>query len=386
MNKRLSVGGARHAEIAGAGFSGLVAAVALAQRGWSVRMHERTPFVRAAGFGIATHQNTTRVLDALGVFEAVRIGSMPMVRMEIYNAKNEMTASTARNRSFRISRQHMITVLADKARSLGVEILTESPVAAATAEGELVLESGKRLKADLVIGADGCNSRVRDSLDLLAERIWLNDGALRFMIPRGAGEPACDPAVGGPLREYWSGTRRFHYSACSPDDIHIAMSCLYSDERGKTVPLDAAAWKQSFPHLEGVIDRIAAHAPWERVIWERFQQIRLKRWSCGRVAIIGDAANAMPPNLGQGGGCAMMNALALAVALDERSEVPQALDHWETRERPLTEHTQRWSRLYSHTTTMPEALRSLVFAATGRIGWLRGQLQRTANHTPTGCA
>ena len=57
--------------------------------------------------------------------------------------------------------------------------------------------------------------------------------------------------------------------------------------------------------------------------------------------MIGDAAHALPPNIGQGGGCAMMNALSLAVYLDRESDMPTALATWERDERPITEHTQR---------------------------------------------
>ena len=67
----------------------------------------------------------------------------------------------------------------------------------------------------------------------------------------------------------------------------------------------------------------------------------LERWSTGRVAIVGDSAHAMPPTLAQGAGCAMMNALGLAVALDETDTVEAGLALWQQRERPLTDHTQR---------------------------------------------
>jgi 2-polyprenyl-6-methoxyphenol hydroxylase-like FAD-dependent oxidoreductase len=92
----------------------------------------------------------------------------------------------------------------------------------------------------------------------------------------------------------------------------------------------------------------------------------------------------MPPNLGQGAGCAMMNTLALAVALEDGSDVPAALRAWEARERPLTEHTQRWSEIYGRLTTWPERMRSLAFTALGRVKWLRRRYQRTATHIPTG--
>jgi 2-polyprenyl-6-methoxyphenol hydroxylase-like FAD-dependent oxidoreductase len=85
---------------------------------------------------------------------------------------------------------------------------------------------------------------------------------------------------------------------------------LDSDTVAKAVPVDRAAWKRWFPHLESLIERLGDEAEGR---YDRFEYIRLKRWSAGRVAVIGDAAHALPPNIGQGGGCAMMNALSMAV-------------------------------------------------------------------------
>src|ERR1700759_4798983 len=63
----------RHAEIVGAGFAGLTAACALAQRGWSVRLHERADRLRPTGAGIYIYENGLRVLEALGAYDdAVR--------------------------------------------------------------------------------------------------------------------------------------------------------------------------------------------------------------------------------------------------------------------------------------------------------------------------
>ena len=62
----------RHAEIAGAGFAGLTAACALAQRGWSVRVHERGQRLRTTGAGIYIYENGLRVLAAVGAFHRGR--------------------------------------------------------------------------------------------------------------------------------------------------------------------------------------------------------------------------------------------------------------------------------------------------------------------------
>jgi len=72
------------------------------------------------------------------------------------------------------------------------------------------------------------------------------------------------------------------------------------------------------------------------------------------------------------------------VALHEHADIEHALEAWERRERPLTEHTQKWSMLYGRVTIWPEWARSLAFNVLGGIGWVRRRYQRTANHIPTG--
>src|ERR1700712_5335575 len=66
----------RHAEIAGGGFAGLTAAIALRQRGWIVRLHEKGPELRAFGAGIVLWHNGLRVLEGIDALEDVLNGSM----------------------------------------------------------------------------------------------------------------------------------------------------------------------------------------------------------------------------------------------------------------------------------------------------------------------
>jgi len=373
-----------HAEIAGAGFGGLVAAITLARAGWSVRVHERTPILRSEGYGIAIHRNGILVLQSLGVFDDIRAGAVRVSHLETRLADGTLTSQVPAKLTYRISRQHMIGVLHQHAARAGVDVVVDSEVESALPEGVLVLKNGTRLNADLVVGADGVHSKVRDSLGLLDRRVMLPDGAMRFVFPVDAAQTQIDAQAGAPATEYWSGSRRVIWNACAPDQIYVAMSCLASDVRGQQVPLDLPSWQLAFPALSDAIGRMGSAVQWDNVRWVRFQTVHLRRWSQGKVALIGDAAHAMPPNLGQGGGCAMMNALSLASSVAANARIEDALAAWEARERPLTEHTQRWSRMYSATTQWPQWLRSVAFHATGRIGWLRSQYQKTANHIPMG--
>src|SRR5918999_1614910 len=80
----------RHAEIAGAGFAGLAAACALAQRGWSVRVHERGEELRTTGAGIYIYENGLRVLEALGAYEAAVKGAPFAHTREVRDDRNRL--------------------------------------------------------------------------------------------------------------------------------------------------------------------------------------------------------------------------------------------------------------------------------------------------------
>ena len=99
---------------------------------------------------------------------------------------------------------------------------------------------------------------------------------------------------------------------------------------------------------------------------------------------MGDAAHAMPPYLAQGAGHAMMNALGLAEALHHAAAIEPALAAWERRERPLTEHTQRWTRIYGATMFLPKPAKKLSILVE-KLPWVAAQYVRAANHVPTGC-
>ncbi len=371
--------GRRHAEIVGAGFAGLTAACALAQRGWTVRVHERAERLRTTGAGIYIYENGLRVLEAVGAYDAAVKGAPFAHTREVRDGRNRLISvhRWAASRVFSIVRQNVINALAAAAERAGVEIATNSAGMAATPDGELTLGDGRSAKADLVIGADGCNSQLRDSLGLVSKRKYLVDGCTRLLMDKTAEERVA--ADGTKTIEYWSGTRRLLYTPCSETDIYIALTMLDSDAIAKAVPIRKDEWKRAFPHLGALIDRIGGQGR-----YDRFELIKLKRWSAGRVAIVGDAAHALPPNIGQGGGCAMMNALSLAVYLGRESDVATALKAWEHKERPTTERAQRISYILGLPTTWPPALRAAALGIAGRSQWLVRQRTRTALHRPTG--
>ena len=336
----------RHVEIAGGGFTGLTMGTALAQTGWTARVHERSAEIRAFGAGIWIWDNGVRVLKAIGAADDALEGCTEAPTYISRDAKGRFIdevpfapiTSTDQSRMFCITRQQLLSAILGAAERAGVEIVTESTATGARVDGTLITEDGREWPADLVIAADGINSKVRDSLGLLKSRKPHVDGAIRVLVPHEPGY--ADTEEGRTIREWWSGYRRVLYTPCNREVFYLCFTMLARDAEASQIPLPRAIWTESFPHLQSMISRVPDEGR-----YDRFETIKLKAWSKGRVAIVGDSAHAMSPGLGQGCGTAISNALSLSKMLHESDDIDRVLRHWETRQRPISEHTQLWSTI-----------------------------------------
>lgn len=360
----------RSAEIAGSGFAGLSLALALSQRGWDVRLHERAAESRAFGAGIYLWENGLRVLHALGVRERVLDEANDAPAFCVRDAQGNLLSRKAcgaaiGTRMVGMTRETLHNALLDAALASGVTLRLSSSIVGGTSEGVLIDADGRSWDADLVVAADGVASKVSRSLGLLDQRIVLDKGAVRALVPRSAGETSMD------VVSYMSaGGARVLSTPCNRDVTYLALMHNESDPALRATPLDRAAWQAAFPCVAHQLGRVDPDAR-----YDDYQVIRLKAWSLGRAAIIGDAAHGLPPSLGQGAGLALMNALSLAFWLDASDDVAAALRIWEARERPLTDDTQRMScRLVQATDRFQSAT----------IDPWSDECLRTARHRPTG--
>ena len=375
--------GAMTGLIAGGGIGGLAAAAALAQRGWSITVFERQPELREAGAGITFSENGLRVLEALGAYDAAMDGANPGTGVELRGVDEEVLDATPlppRMRLLSSPRRQVLGALQAACARSGVTIVTGREIAGASAGGALRFADGTAAEADLVLGVDGVWSRVRDSLGLAGEHRQTAEGALRTIVAADAADDAL--FARGRHIESWSGTRRLLIVPLGRGRLYLALTCLASDTDGSRVPVDKATWRASFPHWGHLVERIGTD-----VTWGVYSIVTTPRWSVGRAAILGDAAHAQPPNLGQGGGMAVQNALALAVALErvqDTAAIPAALAVWEQSVRSLTEHCQKWSVLYGEITTLPDAVRARVVRAAMADPWMVAQLFRAARSEPAG--
>jgi 2-methyl-3-hydroxypyridine 5-carboxylic acid dioxygenase len=363
-----------HAEIAGAGFAGLTVAVALRQRGWTVRVHEASQELRAFGAGIFIWENGLRVLRAVGAYHDVITGSHQGGTLE--SRLNGVTISRQRfgpeygTRMVTLTRQHLYDALLGAAERAEVQILSGSEVIGADPSGVLYTADGQSHRADLVIGADGVKSRVRDSLEFGMRREVYQDGVIRLLAPwRHA---ALGPGDWHHVIDFWnlegSTPLRILYVPCNERDVYLCFMSPRDNTEASSLPIRKSLWAAAFPQIAPIIGGITQEGR-----YDFYELTRLQRWSKGRVALVGDSAHAMPPTLGQGAGCAMMNAIGLAVALEQATSFEAALRLWEAQERPLTDHTQSLAAELAKTRKLAEGHE-----------W-DDEALRAARHVPAGC-
>src|SRR5439155_12913233 len=249
----------------------LTAAAVLGQRGWSVRVHEKGPELREIGAGIFMWENGIRSLEALGAWDDASRNAERIDRWELRDQRQRLLQGEwmmGGARLYLVLRTELYRALADAATHAGAEIVTNSTVSHATVDGELVLEDGSRLPADLVVGADGVYSRVRDALQLAVSVRDLEDGCSRHLIPRSEEDPR-EVTI-----EHWHGGRRIGVCPCSPDQVYVYLCCPSRDAHGRANPVDRGSWTASFPHLQNTVERIPGDGR-----WACFYDVSCRSWS-----------------------------------------------------------------------------------------------------------
>lgn len=326
-----------HAEIAGGGIGGLCLGMLLAQRGWTVRVHERSEEIREIGAGIYIKNNSIKVMEEAGMFSKLAPRGTQLNRAEVRDRNGGLILTRPHDveatRVYVFSRQALIEELRDGALAAGVEVVTKSQVAGADPDGALILEDGSRLKADLVVGCDGFNSQVRSSIGVPARARILNTCINRYLLPHRRWTPE---AV---TTEHYSGKRRIGVTPAGDQLTYVFTVCPQQEVKPRVLPINRENWLEAYPQLANFFEELAV----TRATSYQYCLVRADKWARGKVALVGDAATGMPPTLGQGAGLTIMNGRTLVEALERSKEVPSALVNWERAVRDVSDMTQNWA-------------------------------------------
>jgi 2-polyprenyl-6-methoxyphenol hydroxylase-like FAD-dependent oxidoreductase len=363
----------RRAIVCGSGIAGLSAAIGLASRGWSVDVYERSNVVREMGAGIFIKGNGLRVLASLGVLESIRDDCVVLQEARTLNNFGEVLQRRTLhkfNPVWTAQRQQLIRALLDRATELGTRIHTDCPIDTVTCCGT-VGSRGRRCSAELVVAADGVNSVIRRSLALDRPVRMPGSGAIRLLVPRTEYE------IDNTVREFWSGQLRVGVVPCTRTEVFSYFIAPLGDSRGSRTPLDTQYWAARFPKLasEGLFDRASS----AEAVHHPYPLVKARSWVKGLVALVGDAAHALPPTLGQGAGLSLMNTLLLSDYVSSCPSVSDALSAWQRDWRWVSDRTQIWSRRYDWITSeWPRSLyplRDSVIWALGKSRWFNSYMR-----------
>jgi 2-polyprenyl-6-methoxyphenol hydroxylase-like FAD-dependent oxidoreductase len=332
--------------IVGGGIGGVAAAVALRQVGIDAVVYERSPQLGEIGAGMMLWPNATRVLQRMGLLQDIiqRCGSSThflvrssggAVMMNIALGEFEVPAICMR-------RSDLLAVLLSALPPGHIRLgHTLSKLDQSKDEVRIIFENGFEAKHDVLIAADGIRSRVRSVLFGSSNPIYRG-----YTVWRGVASYDGDAIAPGANSETWGVGKRFGILRVGPGKFTwYAAANVSADHvdgpRGRKHELLAAfgEWHEPIPEL------IAATAEEEIRKNGAYDVAPLRRWGKGRVILLGDAAHACTPNLGQGGGMALEDAAVLAKCIATESSAVVALRRYENLRLQRTRHIQQRSRL-----------------------------------------
>lgn len=329
-----TVGAPRHFErlaIVGAGPAGLTAALAAKRLGFTPVVFEQAVSFRRLGGGLLLQSNGLRALEALGLLDALHPHLCPLSQVVVESppghpilAADFRELSIPYNRIAVILRYNLQNTLLEVALGEGVDVRFDR-----RCEGVLVDGEGATLRFgdgeeefDAVLACDGIHSAVRRSLRIPTRRRDSGEAYLRGVAERAAPDDAA--------RELWGRDgRRFGFAPLPGERTYFYCSVPRGEWR-EIRALHLEAWLAGWAPFGREVKRILEAVPdWDQVNYAEAREIRARRWHAGPAFLVGDAAHAMLPDLGQGANSAMVDALVvvrlLARMRSERRTPPRPL-------------------------------------------------------------
>ena len=319
--------------IVGGGIGGLSLARELALRGVKATVFERAPQLDPVGAGIIMNPNAMRVLERNGLAAEVRRDSWPYLTRETWDRHGRLLAI----RDYRplydsgklapgalVHRAHLLDVLY---RSLPRDSVGFG----------VNVEQVDLLEADLVVGADGIHSQVRREMFGDIRPRYMGYRSHRLVMDNVAGVRC--------FTEFLGRGQRIGLVPISERRLYVwtTFNSPYRTPPALATANDFRAWFAQFSDER--VQRVLAALPRpEEIITTEIEELWAEEWARGRAVLLGDAAHAMTPNIGQGAGMAMEDAAVLAEELANTREIEHALANYAERRRPRVATVMRISR------------------------------------------
>jgi 2-polyprenyl-6-methoxyphenol hydroxylase-like FAD-dependent oxidoreductase len=337
-----------HAVVVGAGIGGLTASLVLSRVAARVTLVERVERPSEVGAALALNLNGMAVLDRLGLLPAVEAVSARIDRMDIRSVTGRRLL-TARMPDLGAGLDHGIAVrrtdlhrllveaatgVASVERRFGYAVVNADPSGAVRVSS--TAENGSdvgidELRADVVVGADGVSSAVR-STGGFKSRVSPGSSYVRTIV-RGRTSPG--------FEEYWTPLGSFGHLPLDGDLVYFWAAAHVAGAAEAVARRDLGAfrreWRRVLPAAADLLERVSS---FDDLLVNTVRQVDCRRWFSGHLVLLGDAAHAMPPNLGQGANSALVDAVVLAEELARAPSVTDALAGYDKRRRPLARRVQ----------------------------------------------
>jgi 2-heptyl-3-hydroxy-4(1H)-quinolone synthase len=338
--------------VVGGGIAGLSLARELTLRGLEVTILERTPKLATVGAGIIMNPNAMAILERNGLAASVRAQSCPYLARDSHDQRGRRLASRDYRRLYAtgrlvegalVHRAHLQQCLHDGLPAGVVHYGVKVRALSADREGvRLETDGTEVVTGDVLVGADGIRSEVRARFFGPNEPAYLGyrshrfvvenrDGVVHFTEFLGRGQSMGLVPIGGGQLYVWT-------TFGSPRE-----SRAWGLESGDA--LRRLFGRFTDPRVRRALEPVTST---EHVICTDIEEVRQDPWVAGRVALLGDAAQAITPGMGQGAGMAMEGAAVLAeeLAWADRSDKPlaDALADYARRRRPRVDTIAHLSR------------------------------------------
>lgn len=322
--------------VVGGGIGGFTAAIALQASGFAVTLLEAAPAFGEVGAGVTLSPNAMKGYVYLGLAERIAAAGVEPTRQRIQHWQDGRTLVVMDRADMRqrygapyvyIHRADLHAILVDAAQAGGCTLLTGA--AAVAVEGTTVLlADGRRIEGDLVIGADGLKSVVRGLFEP-EKAHFTGHVAWRGLAPA---EGALAELAAFPGMHIGPGRMVVRYPVRGSKILNMVFFARQEgwQQDGWTIPASRADLEETFAGWAPEVQAMIAAAPEDRLYkWAINARKPLSTWIIeDKVALLGDAAHAMTPFMGQGAACAIEDAIVLSRALAVAGSMGEGLQRY----------------------------------------------------------